>query len=185
MIKETTYQYNNVTYKVVVEYKRIRNTYFRFKDGAFYVTSNYLVPISSIKASLDKFAPRLLKKKAVKEPPYGENYLYLFGEKTEISSDIEDTKALDKYLKKTLLEYLNKRVPILKSEMGIAHTYKIRVRKMKSRYGSDSRKTMSLAFNLSLVHYSPEIIDSVVIHELVHDKVFNHSEKSCLRKLLF
>ena len=61
--------------------------------------------------------------------------------------------------------------------MGITHTYKIRVRKMKSRYGSNSRKTMSLAFNLSLVHYSPEIIDSVIIHELVHDKVFNHSEK--------
>ena len=177
MKKETTFIYNDITYPVVIEYKRIRNTYFRFKDGKFVVTSSYLVSVSSILKSLEKFAPKLLKNKKEKEQPYSENYLYLFGEKLDYNPYSSDPKKLEKSLKNNLLDYLNNRVPSLKSLMGVTNPYKIRVRKMKSRHGSNSRKTMSLAFSLSLVHFSPEIIDSVIIHELAHDKVFNHSQK--------
>ena len=178
MKKETTFTYNSITYPVVIEYKRIRNSYFRFKDGTFHITSSYLVPTSSLMKSLEKFAPRLLKVKGNKESPYSfkENYLYLFGEKQELPPNVNDEKTLDRYLKQILLEYLNKRVPIYKSMMNVQTPYKVKVRKMNTRHGSNSRKTKSLAFQLSLVHYSPEIIDSVIVHELVHDKVFNHSK---------
>ena len=39
----------------------------------------------------------------------------------------------------------------------------------------NSRKTHTLTFQLSLVHYSKEIIDSVIYHELAHDFYFDHS----------
>ena len=48
---------------------------------------------------------------------------------------------------------------------------------MKTRLGSNSRKTNKLAFSLSLVHYSKDIIDSVIVHELAHYYEFNHSFK--------
>ena len=48
---------------------------------------------------------------------------------------------------------------------------------MKSRYGSNSKKTKTLNFNLILIHYDVEVIDSVIIHELAHIKVFNHSKE--------
>ncbi len=178
MVKEFKYIYNERTYDVVVTYKRIKNSYFRYKDGKIYISTHYLMPLKSLVNLLDKFAPTLLKKKVVKEKPYSidEKYIYIFGEKLILDDSLNEEKKIDKYLKDILLDYLNNRVPILKSEMDVKNNYRIRVRKMSSRHGSNSRQTMSLSFQLSLVHFSYEIIDSVIIHELAHDKVFNHSK---------
>ena len=60
--------------------------------------------------------------------------------------------------------------------MGVTSSYRVRVRQMKTRWGVNNQRTLSLTFALCLVHYSKEIIESVVIHELAHDKVRNHSK---------
>ena len=46
---------------------------------------------------------------------------------------------------------------------------------MSSRYGVNSQRTHALSFTTSLVHFAPDIIVSVVVHELAHDFVFSHS----------
>ncbi len=177
MIKHTQIIIDGKEYPVTIEYKRMKNSYFRFKDGGFYITSSYFVPVHSLLKSLERFAPKLLKKRET-FPPYSfeDNYLYFFGEKRELSP-IENEQKLLKYLRKELLNYLLDKVEYYRQLMNVKNIYNVRVRNMKSRHGSNSRKTMSLSFQLSLVHYSPEIIDSVIIHELAHDKVFNHSKK--------
>ena len=54
--------------------------------------------------------------------------------------------------------------------------YKVRVQKMRSRFGSNSKHTKTLNFSTILLHYSLAIIDSVVVHELAHCFVYNHSK---------
>jgi predicted metal-dependent hydrolase len=65
------------------------------------------------------------------------------------------------------------RLPALAGRMGMKYN-KVSVRKQKSRWGSCSRKG-NLNFNLMLAAVPPEVLDYVIIHELAHLKVLNHS----------
>ena len=65
------------------------------------------------------------------------------------------------------------RLPVLAEKMGLKYN-KVTVRKQKSRWGSCSRKG-NLNFNLMLAAVPPEVLDYVIIHELAHLKVLNHS----------
>ena len=47
---------------------------------------------------------------------------------------------------------------------------------MKSRYGSNNKSTKTITYSLVLLHYSPEIIDSVIIHEIAHCFAYNHGD---------
>lgn len=173
------YIYDNKEYVVnVLTHAFQKNVYFRFKDGQFFVSGNKLMSDRQIAKWLSKYAPRLLKKVSKEtEPSYSfkEHWLYLFGEKIDLDEKINENN-IDKYLKKGLLNYLVESVRIYENKMGITKPYKIGVRKMKTRFGSNSLKTHSLSFQLDLVHFSKEIIDSVVVHELAHEFYRNHSK---------
>ena len=106
--------------------------------------------------------------------PYKDGYLYLFGEKVYVGQMNEED--LDILMKKKALPYYRERVAHFEKEMGIINPYKVKVRTMKTRYGVNSRRTHSITLQTQLVSFPPEIIDSVVVHELAHHFVFNHSK---------
>ena len=60
--------------------------------------------------------------------------------------------------------------------MGIFEPYKVKIRDTKRQYGSNSKRTHTLSFQTTLLHYSNEIIETVVVHELAHDFERNHSK---------
>ena len=185
-MNEFLYKVNDTEYPVIVIHKRIKNIHFRFKEGKFVVTCNQFTLKRQIIRGLDRFGEGLIKRSS-KESPIGEDYIYLFGERysiypsgTIVINDKEikykDIEQLKKKLKPVFEEILTKRVRYYEKLMKLP-SYTVKVRNMTSRYGSNSKRTKNINFAFLLIHYSIEIIDSVVVHELAHIEVFNHSKK--------
>lgn len=67
------------------------------------------------------------------------------------------------------------RLPPISERMGLKYN-KVTIKKQKSRWGSCS-KNANLNFNLMLSAAPPEVIDYVIIHELAHIAVLDHSPR--------
>ncbi|MBQ9060883.1 MAG: M48 family metallopeptidase [Firmicutes bacterium] len=83
----------------------------------------------------------------------------------------EDLRGLSRQAK----EYLPGRVAHYEPLIGV-RAGRITIRTQKSRWGSCSAKG-NLNFNCLLMLTPPEVIDSVVVHELCHLKEMNHSPR--------
>lgn len=174
------YKYKDKEINVYVKRGRQRNIYYRYKEDGFYVSAPYLASAALIKKGLDQYAERLMGKYEVRNNNYsfGENYVFLLGEKVEISSlNVQNDQELLGFLKKTALSVITELVRKNEQIMGITIPYKIAIRKTVNQFGSNSMKTHKLSFQLNLVHYSKEIIESVVVHELAHEFQRNHQKK--------
>ena len=82
-------------------------------------------------------------------------------------------KAVAQFLKHTAQHYLLPRTHQLAEQMQISFG-NVTLRQQKTRWGSCSSKG-NLNFNWRLVHFEPNVIDYVIIHELAHRVHMNHS----------
>lgn len=174
-------QIGTETYPVTVNYRKRRSMGLRYNPERKDFTCNVPIYIKEdeIFRFVNKNAEKLIERVKVKTAPnpIEGDFVYLFGERYEIpafSTWKEEKQRM--YLKKILLSFLEENVAKNKEKMGVTSSYCVRVRQMKTRWGVNNQRTLSLTFALCLVHYSKEIIESVVIHELAHDKVRNHSK---------
>ena len=83
----------------------------------------------------------------------------------------EEVRALTEKAKKVIPERVAHYAPLVGVTYG-----RITIRCQKTRWGSCSNKK-NLNFNCLLMLTPPEVIDSVVVHELCHIKEMNHSKK--------
>lgn len=81
----------------------------------------------------------------------------------------EEIKSLAEKAKAIIPE----RVKYYAPKIGVTYG-RITIRSQRTRWGSCSSKG-NLNFNCLLVLFPPEIIDSIVVHELCHRKHMNHS----------
>jgi predicted metal-dependent hydrolase len=188
MVYELSYRRDNQDYRVIVTIKAIKNVIFRFRDHAFYVSAPRRTKDATIIAYLDKFYERLLAKNAQSTTPFVGNQVYLLGELFDLYEGeavkntffygnglyFKDQNDFDKKLRKFAKEYYTLRVRHHEQIMKIKKPYDIKVRDMKTRFGTNSRKTHALSFQLRLIHFHPSIIDAIIIHELAHDRNFDH-----------
>ena len=186
-MNEFFYKVNEKEYLVVVEKKRIKNIYYRFDNGVFKVSCGHGVLKSQIIKGLDKYAVKMIKR-SERPNPKTDDYFYLFGVKVDLEESGEisftnDRKIiykskddLDKKLHKMFLEILKERVAYYSNVMNLP-LYKVSLKNMKTRFGSNSSYTKTLHFSYMLIHFSYEIIDSVIVHELAHILVHDHSKK--------
>lgn len=184
---QITYSVDGRDYIVNIEKKRVRNINYRFRDGQFYVSAHPLISKHQIIKGLEKFAKVLIQKGNKRSSAFDDEYVYILGERYQYSGVTNITLMngdslfyknkddLEKKLKKYFLELVTTRVRFFEEMMNAPH-YKVRVQKMRSRYGSNSKHTKTLNFSTILIHYSLAIIDSVVVHELAHCFVYNHSK---------
>ncbi len=160
-----------------ITYKRMRTITFRLsRDGStLRVSAPIGIKEEYLKSKIQEVFPKLYARSIYEKPIEGDD-VYIFGEKRHIdgfsSLSNDKRKAL---LRSYLLPYCEKKANEYGSIMGVDTPYSIKVRDMSSRYGVNNRTKHTLTFALSLLHYSPDIIDSVIVHELAHHFVFDHS----------
>ena len=104
-------------YEVIISYKRIRNIHFRFENDIFQISCPRMTPIREIRSGLDKFAKKLIERN-VKTQALGEDYIYLFGQRIDVSFpgsislndetkiNFKDPNDLLKKLRKIFLNYV-------------------------------------------------------------------------------
>lgn len=90
---------------------------------------------------------------------------------TKIESDIR--KTLLQWLQKQAESYIQASLINWSNIMQLTYN-QVRFRQQKSRWGSCSSQG-NLNFNWRLIHFSEDVIDYVVIHELTHLVHHNHS----------
>lgn len=186
-IVEKDFYYNFTNYKAIITYKRVRNINYRFdkEKGVFKISAPRTASKARIFKYLEKFAPSLLRRSNDFKPAINNESIYIFGNKMNLLIGEKDRleentliyknqKSLNKLLKKILLNYIKSRIIYYYDLMNI-NEYKISIKNMKTRLGSNSRATRRLSFTTNLVHYKHEVIDSVIVHELAHDKYYDHS----------
>lgn len=88
-----------------------------------------------------------------------------------LTNSVEDYQAQ----KKSALFLACERVEHFNIHYGF-NVKKISVRRQTSRWGSCSRAG-ALNFNYHIVRLTPELVDYIVVHELCHIGMFNHSPK--------
>lgn len=87
--------------------------------------------------------------------------------------EVDAKKMLVNWLKREGEREILDRLPHWSKTMNLKYG-RVRFRQQKSRWGSCSGKG-NLSFNWRLIHFKPEVIDYVIVHELAHIKHHNHS----------
>lgn len=159
---------------------------YNVDEQLFIVKAPYLTSLKVVKDIFYEKEKSILAliDKTVSKTTFGDS-LYMYGKSypiSELNSLLKTKKAINslddfyKVSKKSFQLYLNSRVAHYQEVMNISRVYKVSVRTMKTRWGVNSLKTNRLTFASMLIHYSQETIDSVVIHELVHDEIRGHGK---------
>lgn len=184
---------NGKKYLVIVKRKNNKNTYIRVKeDLCIHVTTSYFTNENSIKKLIKenedviekmfkRIEKRIEKKKhfyflgkkydivfcnILKEPEFLENVVY-----------VKDLNSLNKYVKKYTEKLFKERFlyNFEKFDGRIAKPT-LNIRKMTRKWGHCNKKECAITINSDLIKYNVDDLDYVIIHELCHLLVFNHSE---------
>ena len=189
------YKIDDKIYEVIIVKKRNKNTYIRVKeDMNIYVTTNYLATKSYIKRLLDsnydylkKMINQMCKKNEKKELFFylGSSYDIIFIS-TISNVDIDydnriiyakDEKMLNKWYTKTIKDtFSNHYVDIFEEFEEVKVIPKLKIRKMKTRWGVYNRVSHTVTLNSELMKYSSSALDYVIVHELSHVIFFDHSK---------
>ena len=187
MQKSFTYQIDEKEYEVEVIYKKKKNITYYFRNGKFIVTTPLFVSLARIKQGLDKYGKNLIKRVESKNT-VDDSKLYLFGEEVifdEIKKEatfqgdiihFESKEELINKLKDLYKTVMVERTRYYENIMNVEPPYKIKIKSMKSRFGSNSKITHTISYADSLYPFSIDILDSLVVHELAHHFAFDHSK---------
>lgn len=175
--------------EVIVERKRIKNIYFRInEDKQIYVTCPKYVSTIEIDHLLKENIKSLerMYKKVVKHDSEKEHILFLgkeldfvqykkimFDENTAFGPSVDEVNA---YLEKHSLKFFQERMDIYLPSYGNIPKFRLRIRKMKSRWGVCNKSSMTVTLNTLLIHKKPYLIDYVICHELAHFYHMDHSQ---------
>lgn len=183
----------NKKYKVVVVKKNNKNTYLRVTpDLTILITTNKLVTKKELNNLLIKHKDFLIKniKKTEKQLAKQQDFYYLGNKydiilmpslkQIELSDDkiyVSSVEKLDNWYKEQTLNIFSKQLlsnyNLFEEPIIIP---KLRIRKMKTRWGVCNVEKQIITLNSELFKYDLDIINYVIIHELAHFIYPNHSK---------
>ncbi len=192
-----SYEKNGQTIVYQITKKRIKNTYFRVKEGYLAVTTNPGTPHHLIVSYIDLKFDALYEKLSQHHIKESQDEIVLWNQtyrlniqKGRFSYTISNetievktnkTDLLD--IKKTIYKKeLEKKLDFIKFEIEEVISSKglsplpIRLKYLKSKFGSYHRKNHEITLNTFLARLDPIYLRYVIYHEYAHVLVFNHSK---------
>lgn len=188
-----TFKYKDKEYEINILKKDNKNTYVRVRDDIIYVTTNYFTKDKEIdelleenRDAIEKMIDRANVRKTKKELflVFGKFYDVIYGdfEKQIIIEEntikVKNEKVLfqwiDALVNSTFYNRLMHWFDEFEEDIPIPT---LKIKKMKTRWGVCNTKTKCVTLNLDLFRYERECLDYVIIHELTHFLVPNHSKK--------
>ena len=186
------FQYKNKDYEVEIIKKDNKNTYVRVKDEKIYVTTNYFISEKKIshlleenKKAIGKMIQRAETRKEKRELflLFGKYYDIVYGDfEHQITVEeghiwVVDEKVLYKWLDSFIHTTFYNHLMYWYDEFEekIPHP-NLKIRKMKTRWGVCNTKNHNVTLNFELFRYDIECLDYVIVHELSHFLVPNHSK---------
>lgn len=178
---------NGQELEVVVERKKIKNIYFRINEKKqIYITCPRFVSMIEInhllKKNVDSLGKMLdkIEEKTLTDDVYflGQKLDYVYFSKVMIEGCTAfgpSIEVINDYLYKHSLEVFQERLDLYVGEFEHLPKFRLRVRKMKSRWGVCNKGSMTVTLNTLLIHKPVHLIDYVICHELSHFEHMDHS----------
>lgn len=176
---------NGINTKVEVTYGKNTSHTYHYCFGMINAQINPRVSLEKLSKDLEKvFTPRVLSK-FNPEPFYTHDFIYVFGNISSFTLKkgkplnfdnilVENRYGKNQTLKQILYDVIKQRVEYYEKIMNLP-SHEVKIKKLSAVLGNNHVRTHILAFNEKLVHFSIELIDSVIVHELCHDFYQNHS----------
>jgi predicted metal-dependent hydrolase len=89
--------------------------------------------------------------------------------------DLLDPKIQEKWYRKVAKKHLNKRTRELSTRLKLPYN-KLFIRESRTKWGNCS-KDKNISLNWKLIKAPEQVIDYLIIHELLHTVVMNHTHK--------
>ena len=186
----------------IVRKKSNKNLYFRFTDrNTLTVSTPYLVTKKEILNLIDKNINSLKKMyyKVLKLEEADEYFLFLGKRFVTVYDNslndvffdsgfvyAKDEKSLNKYVTNYTKVYFEEEVNRILNDFINIPPFKLKIRKMKTRWGVCNRSLNIITLNSELIKRTKEELDYVIINELCHfyeanhsKNFWNHVEKHC------
>ena len=184
---------NNIDILVNINYKDIKHLYYRFNDKLELVVSSPLKMrekdvLKTINEKEEELYDLYLKQKALND--YNNKFFYLGKEyiikyhqslkKVGFKDNFvytKDDKMLEVFWKSECLKVFTGEIEVCKKCFSNIPDFKLKVRKMKTRWGVCNLKNNTITLNSDLLKKDIDVIDYVIIHEMCHFYEANHSKK--------
>ena len=162
---------------------------FTYVGGQINITVKNNYNLKELEKSIEKVMSENKIALFNSSPYYGKDYIDILGNRKKLvvldegmnSSSIYDMvvrtrEEIPQIIKKYSLEIIKQEVRKYEKIMNIPFEYEIKITNMRSCSGKNYYKKKLLTFDQSLIHFSIEIIDAIVVHELSHYFYQDHSK---------
>ena len=183
--------YYNVNVKII--YKNNKNIYFRFDENSDLVVTCPKNTLNDEVARLIRENESSLIKMYEKhvEALKKNNEFWLLGKKYDIilGTDVDkltikdntiyitDEHELEEFINSEINRVFTEEIEDCKKCFNNLPAFSWKTRKMKTRWGVCNRKNNVITLNTELIRKPIECIDYVIIHEMAHFFVGNHSKR--------
>lgn len=178
-------------YNLIITYKKIKNLYARVDDDLnISISCNKYYTIKKIENFVIENEEKIIKMYIAKQKVIEKNQYFYFLKKPYtlcINSQVDkylfdddnnilyikNKNSLLNLVNSKLKSYLDEIMPYIEEDIP---EFKVKIRNMKSKWGVCNRANNTITLNLNLIGCTPDFIRYVIIHEICHFTVFNHSK---------
>lgn len=93
------------------------------------------------------------------------------------ASNFNISQLVFKAVSKSMLKSIEKRTLVINEVHFKSDINAIRLRYKESNWGSYAHRTKTINFNTKILYLPEDVMDYVIVHELAHTKIQNHSAK--------